>query len=131
MSRAGAAEQGFTLLELLVVLALLALALGIALPRLPIGRTPGAEKVAGLVAAKVKDVRSAAMRTGTVGTVDGAVLALVLPKGMRLQPLGGGPIVFMPNGMSSGGGLEISGNANDRAAVIIERLTGRISVRRD
>lgn len=132
MSRAGAAERGFTLVELLVVLALAALLAGVALPRLRSMLEPSVERTTRRVALAVRDRRTAAMLSGRMVALSTADVARLLPAGSVLEGPGGDrqppSIVFFPNGTSTGGRLVVAARDGRRAAVAVDWLTGRVTV---
>jgi len=137
--------RGFTLLELLVVLAILALATVIALPRIGAG-LPGAELDAGArrIAAGLNEARSLAVARNravrftligaekrfTVGEGPGGALpdkiAITLITGAGdVTGAAQGAIRFFPDGSSSGGRIELSGSGG-RRSIEVDWLTGRI-----
>ena len=132
MSRAGAAERGFTLVELLVVLTIVALLAGVALPQLRSLLRPDIDRTSRAVALAIRDQRSAAMRTGMLAGVTAASVAPLLPEGTQLvgDDLGGdGGLLFFPNGTSTGGRVVLAA-ADGRRAVDVDWLTGRVTVAR-
>lgn len=131
MSRAGGAESGFTLLELLVVLTLVALLAGVAAPRLRSLLQPSLDRTVRKVALAVRDDRTAAMLSGRMVTVSTERLGQMLPAGMVIEQTSPEkePILFFPNGSSTGGRLVVGGQG-DRRGVDIDWLTGRVSVSR-
>ncbi len=129
MSRAGAAERGFTLLELLAVLTIAALLVAVALPKVGTLLRPDIDRTTRKVALAIRDQRSTAMRTGLMVTVrDSAVLPL-LPNGTELAGDGFGEqgLIFFPNGTSTGGRLVLAA-ADGRRAIDVDWLTGRVVV---
>jgi general secretion pathway protein H len=131
MSRAGAAERGFTLVELLVVLTIVALLAGVALPQVRSLLRPDIDRTSRAVALAIRDQRSAAMRTGRLAGVTAASVVPLLPEGTQLvgDGLGGGGLLFFPNGTSTGGRVVLAA-ADGRRAVDIDWLTGRVTVAR-
>ena len=146
MSRAH--TRGFTLVELLVSLAILALALGLVLPRLSgtsITELKGAARVvaAGLRSARETSIssnRNVALRVDVeartmvlVGTAREAApkrLAQDLEYKLftarsELYGENGGQIRFFPDGSSTGGRVTISSGTNS-IVVDVDWLTGRI-----
>ncbi len=138
-------ERGFTLLELLVVLAIVALVVVIALPRIGAG-LPGAALDAGArrIAAGLNEARSLAVvrnravrftlngaaKRFTVGGGAGAPLPATL--GITLitgaaEVVGAaqGSIRFFPDGSSTGGRIVLSGRGGTRT-IEVDWLTGRI-----
>lgn len=131
MSRAGTAEAGFTLVELLVALTLVALLAAVALPRVQALLVPSIEQTTRRVALAVRDQRTAAMLSGRMVVVTGAALVPLLPAGTVVEaaePAEPG-ILFFPNGSSSGGRIVLAA-WDGRRAVEVDWLTGRVTVGR-
>lgn len=130
MSRAGDAERGFTLLELLVVLTLVGLLAGLALPSVRNLLRPDIDRTSRAVALMIRDQRSAAMRTGTLAAVNEAAITPLLPGGTVIETanLGVDGLLFFPNGASTGGGVVLAA-WDGRRAVDVDWLTGRVSIR--
>lgn len=131
MSRAGAAERGFTLLELLVALTIVALGAMLALPRLEGLLRPDLDRTAQRVALAIRDSRTSAMRTGRPVAVTPERLAPVLPAGVTIAANGFEEtgLLFFPIGTSSGGTIMLA-TADQRRAVHVDWLTGRVTVER-
>ena len=128
-------RAGFTLVELLIVLAIMGLVAALAFPRL-VGRAPGSTlgAVAEELRAALATARSAAIaqdREVMVGggdgsyRVDGARHVLPSAAGVRIDVRGGG-IAFFPSGGSSGGRIVLRGGGRT-AELDVEALTGRAS----
>jgi general secretion pathway protein H len=141
-------EKGFTLLELLVVLVILALAVTVSAPLLSGGKDKADFKasvqtvvtalrearslslITGRSQALVVDVERSAVRIGDVGRAAG------LPKSVRLSLItvaqeridrGDGAIRFFPDGSSTGGRVSLL-QGTRRSDVNVDWLSGRISV---
>ena len=129
MSRAGTAEGGFTLVELLVVLTLVALLAVVALPRADTLLRADIDRTSRAVALALRDQRSAAMRTGTIAQVAAAAILPLLPRGTTVEEDGFGEtgLKFFPNGTSTGGRV-VLGASDGRRAVDVDWLTGRVTV---
>ncbi len=135
-------ERGFTLIEVIVVLAILALIAGLVLARGPqrsaaLDMRTASRAVAGaLRAARGRaiatnqrvpvrfDPRAATLRVG-------AGPARALPAGIGLSVVAaaeqGAAILFLPDGSSTGGRVELAGEGR-RADVGVDWLTGRVSI---
>lgn len=145
--------RGFTLLEILVVLALAAIILALVLPRLGGGleglrvRTASRQVAALLRSARVHaiargqtvavtvDPRGGTLQVESAGRA-GTSRRLTLPAGIRLavldeaaRPRGDRPtrIRFSPRGGSDGGALAVTG-AGRRISIVVDPLTGRVSI---
>lgn len=124
MSRARGAEPGFTLLELLVAMVILALTLVIAAPRL--GPRPGGsgDVTRGLVEL-LGAARNAAVDHARIEPVDPAGRSRLAPAGAAPGAGGSEAVRFHPDGSASRAIVELqAGNA--RVRVRIEPLTGRV-----
>lgn len=145
--------RGFTLLEILVVLALAAIILALVLPRLGGGleglrvRTASRQVAALLRSARVQAVAWRQTVTVTADPRGGTLLVeppgrtgapsrLAMPQGVRLavldeaaRPRGDRPtrIRFSPRGGSDGGALAVTG-AGRRISIVVDPLTGRVTI---
>lgn len=97
---------GFTLVELLVALAVLALVVGLVVPYAT-GGARRADAAASEIAAALRLARSTALREARVVSVS--------------APDRPGAIVFHPDGSSSGGDVTIGA-----VTLAVDRLTGRV-----
>lgn len=136
MSATGNGEAGFTLIEMLTVLAIAGLVAGIGFPRLQT-RVAAQEWRTGVVsiAALLRAARAQALRGGSVATVSstadghslrisgGAVLALPASVSVAMQP-----VSFHGDGSASGGSIAVSGDRR-RARIAIAPVTGLAVVR--
>ena len=129
MSRAGAPEQGFTLVELLVVLTIGALLVGVALPQVRTLLRPDIDRTTRSVSLAIRDQRSLAMRTGAAAAVTATAILPMLPDGTELleDGLGADGLLFFPNGTSTGGRVVLGARDGSRA-VNVDWLTGRVTV---
>ena len=129
------AETGFTLLEMLVVLAVLGMVAGLVIARGPM-RSAGlnARVAATMLAGSLRAARSEAIATdrpvavlinGPAGTVQ---IGLRAPRSMGAQLVPPArPIVFAPDGSSSGGQVLVAAGPQ-RRLVAVDWLTGRVSI---
>jgi general secretion pathway protein H len=136
-------SDGFTLLELMVVLAITALLAGLAATQLTARRGPSVEVVARDLTAALRQARSTAMlqRRETVFWLDldharygvGAQPARVLPRDIALEmwtvadraASGRGSIEFYPDGGASGGRIALS-RQGQRSVVAVDWLDGAV-----
>lgn len=138
-------EAGFTLVELLVVLAIMGLVLGlVAANGLP-GRRVALDRTVAELAGGMKKARSEAILTGRpvrlVVDMDGrtwsagAAPVRALPEDLEVEAAAtalepGGrraAFTFAPDGSSSGGGLVFRGEGRE-VSLSLDWLTGRMSI---
>ncbi len=142
----GEPVAGFTLIEILVVLAILGVVLGVLIGRGPIrSRGLEARAAAGALAQALRAARAQAIAAdrsvtvtidpgrhvfaadaGPVTRIDGALALSVLPPALP-GPGSARLIRFAPDGSSSGGDV-LLGNGPRRLEVSVEWLTGKVSV---
>ena len=132
MLRAGAAEAGFTLIEVLAVLLLMGLLTMVVAPRFAAWREPSLRDVGRNVVAELRARRTDAMRTGRPVLATAASLHVppgfaVVPEGAEETVLGPPGILFLPDGRSGGGSLLLA-SRNDQLRVGIDWLTGQVRV---
>lgn len=147
MTRAGRGEAGFTIIELIVVLALLALAYALVAPSvIAVFDRPRLDNSARAVAVSLREARATAIKTfndtrftvapdrrswragGKTGTVGAGVdLSLERPAWDGERGAGSAQaIVFFPDGSSTGGRILL--RSGGRTSVVsVEWLTGRVS----
>jgi general secretion pathway protein H len=142
-------ERGFSLIEMLVVLGIMAAVLGIALPSFNSGTSPAqVESAATELASTLRATRAAAVAGGQPvdfsidvarGSFagDGALHRLTADEDMHvalytttgaLSSATSGAIRFYPDGGSSGGGITVSSGARF-FVVAVDWLSGAVSVR--
>ena len=131
-------DDGFTLIEMIVVLVVLTLAVSIVLTRGPMHSPTLDLRAAGrTIAADMRSTRAHAIATNRdlAFTVDGQSRDYGVRGGLRHAMSGpvtlagpAPPIVFHPDGSASGGSVTLS--ENDRhLTILVDWLTGRISLR--
>lgn len=144
VDRAGFSQAGFTLVEMLVTMAIMGLAAGVAFQSLG----PGALDrrtllVSETVAAEIGRLRAEAIRTGQAGRLAFEPRARLFTSsrpGAPPIPVGGlavavepgpvgrpvpGEVRLLPDGSSSGGRILIAGGGT-RRALSVSALTGRV-----
>ena len=130
-----AAERGFTLLEMLVVLAVLGLMAGLVISRGPL-RSAGldARMAANQLAGTLRAARSQAIAADrpVVVAIDGSTgtvrVGTAAPRAFGVRLSGPDrPIVFAPDGSSGGGAITVVSGAI-RKRVDVDWLTGRVSI---
>ncbi len=146
--RVGSDNQGFTLLELILVLLLLGLSSLIVLPRIDNGlREREIRRSALGLAAVARELRSRAVYQGipqrlVLNVVDQSYLVppdreVHLPSAVKFFQVDGGEtfekslrqFIFFPNGSSLGGEIGLSGGRNATAYVVrLEPLSGKVDV---
>jgi len=118
---------GFTLLELLVLLVILASMTALALPRFSAQRPMTLQRQADAIATDLARLRQEAMYTGEVQIADSAALAAKLPSPFELRAANPTKIVFWPNGTANGAVWEIAGDSGT-AELKVDWLTGQIEI---
>jgi general secretion pathway protein H len=124
-SPAGSAERGFTLLELLVVLAIISLLLWVAAPRFEGATQPSLATRAGLLASELRMARQRAISTARPERV-----SLAGPAGAGAQvgaTTGPKEVLFFPDGSSTGGRILLQ-DQRRQALVTVDFLTGAVHV---
>jgi general secretion pathway protein H len=130
-------ERGFTLLEMIVVLAILGLALGLILTRGPVhsprldAQVAARDVASALLAARGRAIAEnrpvAVMLSNKLYRIDGAA-ALMVPSDVTMT--GSAVIRFAPDGSSSGGTVIVQAAAA-RIPVQVDWLTGRVSMQQE
>jgi general secretion pathway protein H len=146
--RAGSDKQGFSLLELMLVLLLLGLSSLIVLPTIDSGlREREVRRSALGLAAVARELRSRAVFEGipqrlVLNVVDGSYFVardreVRLPSAVKFSQVEGGEtlesnlrlFIFFPNGSSLGGKIGLSSVSHaTKYAVLLEPLSGRVDV---
>ena len=133
--RGGTSEAGFTLLEMLVVVAVLGLMVGLVLTRGPV-RSGGLEArmAANQIAGVLRGARSQAVASDRPVSVaiDGAADTVrvgdAAPRRVGAAVSSSvNPLVFLPDGSSRGGVVAV-GALPFRKRVTVDWLTGRVSI---
>ena len=135
-------DPGFTLVELLVVLAIIGMALAIAAPML-FGHATGAtldaasaglrSALRGAHSTAIAESRAVIFRADSAGGywLDRQHFVLSPMRGgepVRVATFGGAQILFYPSGGSSGGRIIIS-NGNAQREIAVDTVTGRADAR--
>jgi len=130
------ADAGFTLVELLVVVAILALSVGLVMPRLGNSlRRAALDGSTSEIRAALRAARAAAIAQGRVSVfrgdsagngywIDGKYDRLLAAADSRLPVTIAGRVSFFPWGGSSGGRIRIDG-PQGRREIIVDAVTGR------
>jgi general secretion pathway protein H len=139
-------EQGFTLLEMIVVLAIMGVVIGVVVTRGPVrSRGLDARAAAGSIAQALRSARAQAIeRSQTVNVAIDPVKHVLAPDGGAVRALapdmqvavlppafpGRGSarlISFAPDGSASGGEI-LLGSGKRRLRISVEWLTGQVKV---
>lgn len=148
--RAGNDDDGFSLLELVLVLLLLGVSMRIVLPNIQKGLEDRAVRISALgLAAAARDLRSRALFDGKAQELDlnlpqnsyraARSNEVLLPPEVRFVSIDGGESLdrqskrfyFFPNGSSLGGEIVLAGSEKSISYLVrLEALTGRIEVSR-
>lgn len=148
ISRAGSGDQGFSLLELLLVLILLGLSSLVVLPTIDRGlRERQVRRSALALAAVARELRNRALYEGipqrlVLNVSDNSYLfgrdhEVQLPADVKFSHVVGGEtlessvrqFIFFPNGSSVAGEIIVSGGQNATSySVRLQPLTGRIDI---
>lgn len=133
----GRDNRGFTLIEMIVVLAIIAVAIGLVMPLLGrSGSRAALTAAAGLIRAAMTEARATAIAEDRAVVfrgdpnggywVDGRHHPLGSATGseMRIRTTGSALIAFFPSGGSSGGRVLVQG-PNSRREIAVDAVTGR------
>ncbi|HET6468996.1 MAG TPA: prepilin-type N-terminal cleavage/methylation domain-containing protein [Geminicoccaceae bacterium] len=128
-SPTGSADGGFTLLELLLVLAIVGLVLALAVPRFEAASGPALADRAALLASELRAARQRAILSGRPERV--AMPAQDLPGRAAGADSGTAPavaaLVFFPDGSSTGGSIVLDQDQR-RMVVEVDDVTGAVRV---
>ena len=124
------APRGFTLVELVVVLALVALATGIAAPAVVHGLAAARERgVRADVGVLLEGMPVRAVQRGNGLDIDSAALrrlAPELPEGWRLEV--DPPLRYAPNGVAAGGAVRLLIPGRDPTTWRVAAVSGRVEL---
>jgi general secretion pathway protein H len=127
-SRAGSADAGFTLLELLLVLAIMGLLIAVAAPRFQAASTPSLATRAALLASSFRVARQRAVLSGRPERVAiAAPLDSDEAEGEAPPSDASAELVFFPDGSSTGGRILLE-EERRLIALEVDPLTGAVRV---
>ncbi|OLP59706.1 hypothetical protein BJF93_08015 [Xaviernesmea oryzae] len=144
-------DGGFTLIEVLAVLAVLALGLAVALPNFRQLLQPSPRAVGQRIAAMLRTAHLAAISSNVTQTITFDLAAklirdersraqIIVPSPMSIsltygstgrEPSAAGTIMFYAQGTSSGGEVRLTGDAGDKSTISVDWLTAKISIKQD
>ncbi len=126
MSRAGSNSAGFTLLEILVVLTIMALVALIVAPRFHATDGPSIRVAARAVAEQLRVLRASAIDHATIETVDlDAMRARIGFRG-TLSLDGDGKLLFFPDGSATEARIVLATEQGEKLPLIVDWLTGSV-----
>lgn len=117
MQTSSPSEAGFTLIEMLAVLAVMSLVVLLALPRMTMPSRPETSAAARLTRS-IHDARDRAMSSGNLVRLNPST---VVSAANLSHPTGQAELIFYPDGTSTGGDIMVRG----RAVLRVDWLTGR------